>query len=207
MKGKPLFITGIGTYVGKTVVSAVLCEQLKTDYWKPVQAGDLHDTDTEKVRRWISNPITIIHQEKFKFTMPASPHKAAKAEEITVRPEDFVLPETENKLLIEGAGGLFVPLSTDFLMIDLIEQFEAEVVLVVRNYLGCINHTLLSIYALVNKKIPLKHVVFNGNFDDETLDLLLEKLPDHTTWSILPEFRTINKITVSIAPTQFPEPY
>ena len=207
MKGKPLFITGIGTYVGKTVVSAVLCEQLKTDYWKPVQAGDLDDTDSEKVWRWISNPITIIHQEKFRFEMPASPHKAAKAEDVTIKPEDFVLPETENQLLIEGAGGLFVPLSNEFMMIDLIQHFDAEVVLVVRNYLGCINHTLLSIHTLLCKRITLKHVVFNGNFDDDILDLLLEKLPEHTTWSILPEFRTINKITVSIAPTQFPEPY
>jgi len=205
MKGKPLFITGIGTYVGKTIVSAVLCEQLKADYWKPVQSGDLHDTDSDKVWSLISNPITVICTEAHRFAMPASPHKAAKAEGIIIKPEDFVLPETKNKLLIEGAGGLFVPLSTDFMMIDLIEKFKADVVLVVRNYLGCINHTLLSIHTLISKNLHLKHVVFNGNFDDDTLDLLLEKLPKNTTWSILPEFKTLNKITISLAPTQFPE--
>lgn len=207
MKSKPLFVTGIGTYVGKTIVSAVLCEELKADYWKPVQSGDLDDTDSNKVERYISNATTVIHAEAHRFNLPASPHKAAKAEGIEIKREDFVLPETENQLLIEGAGGLFVPFSNDFMMIDLIAQLDAAAVLVVRNYLGCINHTLLSIHALITKNIPLQHVVFNGNFDDDTLDLLLEKLPENTTWSILPEFRTINKITVSLAPTQFLESY
>jgi len=207
MKTKPLFVTGIGTYVGKTIVSAVLCEQLKLDYWKPVQSGDLDETDSDKVARLISNPITVIFPERHRLAMAASPHKSAKAEGTEIKPTDFLLPATENQLLIEGAGGLFVPLSEDFMIIDLIQQFDAEVVLVVRNYLGCINHTLLSIYTLVSKNIPLKHVVFNGNFDDDTLDLLLAKLPSSTTWSILPEFRTLNKITISFAPTQFPERY
>jgi dethiobiotin synthetase len=207
MKTKPLFVTGIGTYVGKTIVSAVLCEQLKLDYWKPVQSGDLDETDSDKVARLISNPITVIYPERHLLAMAASPHKSAKAEDIEIKPTDFIMPETDNQLLIEGAGGLFVPLSGDFMMIDLIQQVDAEAVLVVRNYLGCINHTLLSIYTLVSKNIPLKHVVFNGNFDDDTLDLLLAKLPADTTWSILPEFRTLNNITISLAPTQFPERY
>ena len=205
MLNKRLFVTGIGTDVGKTVVSGVLCEQLKSDYWKPVQAGDLHDTDSHKVSRMISNDNTTIHNETHRFILPASPHQAAKTEGITIKREDFIIPETDNHLLIEGAGGLFVPLATDLLMIDLIQQFQAETILVVRNYLGCINHTLLSIHALISRNITLKHVVFNGDFPYDTLSVIKANLPANTSWSILPEFNTINKTTISLAPEQISE--
>lgn len=202
MDNKPLFITGIGTEVGKTIVSAVLTEQLQADYWKPVQAGDLDHTDSDKVKELISNTRTIFHPETFKFSMAASPHRAAKNEGIEIRPQDFFLPETNNQLLIEGAGGLFVPLSYRFLMIDLIRLLGADAVLVVRNYLGCINHTLLSIHALLTKGISLKHLVLNGDFDFDTLNVLLHHLPKNCTWSKLPEFTTINKEAIADAPFQ-----
>lgn len=204
MSKKPLFVTGIGTYVGKTIVSAVLCEQLKADYWKPVQSGDLHATDSDKVWELISNPKTVIYTEAFRLHLAASPHQSARAEGIQIKPEDFTLPKTSNQLIIEGAGGLFVPLSTDFMMSDLIRQFQAEVVLVARNYLGCINHTLLSLHALASQNIPLKHVVLNGNFDEDTRDILLHNIPKGTTWSILPEFANLNKATISLSPVQLP---
>jgi len=202
MRNKPLFITGISTYVGKTIVSAVLCEQLKADYWKPVQSGDLHDTDSSKVKELISNPETVIHTETYKLQMAASPHKSARAEGIQIKSSDFNLPETDNQLIIEGAGGLFVPLSNDFMMSDLITQFQAEVVLVTRSYLGCINHTLLSLHALACYNIPLKHVVLNGDFDEDTRDILLHHIPKTATWSILPEFANLNKATISLSPEQ-----
>ncbi|MGY0036905.1 dethiobiotin synthase [Pedobacter sp. NJ-S-72] len=202
MDNKPLFITGIGTEVGKTIVSAVLTEQLQADYWKPVQAGDLDNTDSDKVKELISNTKSIFHPETFKFIMAASPHRAAKNEGIEIRPQDFSLPETNNQLLIEGAGGLFVPLSYRLLMIDLIHLLDADAVLVVRNYLGCINHTLLSIHALLSKGIPLKHLVLNGDFDFDTLNVLLHHLPKDCTWSKLPEFTTINKKAIADAPFQ-----
>ena len=202
MDNKPLFITGIGTEVGKTIVSAVLTEQLQADYWKPVQAGDLDNTDSDKVKQLISNTRSIFHPETFKFSMAASPHRAAKNEGIEIRPQDFFLPETNNQLLIEGAGGLFVPLSYRFLMIDLIRLLGADAVLVVRNYLGCINHTLLSIHALLSKGLSLKHLVLNGDFDFDTLNVLLHHLPKDCTWSKLPEFTTINKEAIAEAPFQ-----
>ncbi|MBB5637806.1 dethiobiotin synthetase [Pedobacter cryoconitis] len=202
MDNKPLFITGIGTEVGKTIVSAVLTEQLQADYWKPVQAGDLDHTDSDKVKKLISNSRSIFHPEAFKLSMAASPHRAAKNEGIEIRPQDFSLPETKNQLLIEGAGGLFVPLSYRFLMIDLIRLLGADAVLVVRNYLGCINHTLLSIHALLSKGIPLKHVVLNGDFDFDTLNVLLYHIPKDCTWSKLPEFTIINKESIADAPFQ-----
>lgn len=202
MNNKPLFITGIGTDVGKTVVSAVLTEQLQADYWKPVQAGDLGNTDSDRVRQLISNSKSLIHPEAFRLTLAASPHRAAKADGVEILAQDFQLPLTENQLLIEGAGGLFVPLSYQLLMIDLIRILDAETVLVARNYLGCINHTLLSINALENRNIPLRHLILNGEFDADTLNILLHHLPKGCTWSKLPEFTTINKEAVANAPFQ-----
>jgi dethiobiotin synthetase len=202
MKQKPLFITGIGTNVGKTIVSAVLAEQLNADYWKPVQAGDLSCTDSDKIGALISNKVTVIHPERFKLTLAASPHKAAEHDGITISPGDFHIPVTANRLLIEGAGGLFVPLSADFLMTGLMARLETDIVLVIKNYLGCINHTLLSLYALKNIGLPLKHVVFNGDFDKETKAVISSHLPDSTSRSQLPEFLSIDKHAIKMAPIQ-----
>lgn len=202
MQIKPLFVTGIGTSVGKTIVSAVLCEQLKADYWKPIQAGDLHFTDSDQVRQLTSNGITKIHPEAFRLQLAASPHQSAKEERIEICPGDFILPKTDNRLLVEGAGGIFVPISPTFFMIDLIKQLEADVILVSRNYLGCINHTLMSIEVLRQNHIPLKHLVLNGDFPEDTKDILLQQLPFGTTWSQLPDFHTLNKESVTSAPQQ-----
>lgn len=202
MTRQPLFVTGIGTDIGKTIVSAVIVEQLKADYWKPVQAGDLHYTDSDKIRELISNPKTVIHPESIRLNLAASPHKAAREEQITIAPHNFRLPLTARQLVIEGAGGLFVPLNPDFLIIDLIEQLEAGIVLVVRNYLGCISHTLLSVHAIISRGLPLRHVVFNGDFDSDTLHVIISHIPFETTCSALPEFQAINKYTVANAPTQ-----
>jgi len=204
MFNKPLFVTGIGTDVGKTIVSAVLVEQLKADYWKPVQAGDLHHTDSHKIQQLIVNMETVVHPERYRLKMAASPHKAAKAEGITISPEDFTLPSSCRPLLIEGAGGLFVPLSDTFLMIDLIAQFDAEIVLVARDYLGCINHTLLSIDALTSRGLKLKHVIFNGEFDLDTLDVIISHIPLKTTFSELPEFQACTRYAIACAPIQIP---
>ena len=202
MLNKPLFVTGIGTNIGKTIVSAVLVEQLKADYWKPVQAGDLHHSDSHKIQQLIVNMETVVHPERYRLKMAASPHKAAKAEGIHISPADFSLPDSSRSLLIEGAGGLFVPLSDSFLMIDLITQFDAEIVLVARDYLGCINHTLLSIDALNTRGLKLKHIIFNGHFDTDTLDVIISHIPLRTTYSELPEFQAINRYTIASAPIQ-----
>lgn len=159
---KRYFITGIDTGVGKTIVSAIIAEALKADYWKPIQAGNLECTDSDVVKRLISNDISKFHPEKYKFKTPASPHYAAELENIVIDPDNFKIPETSNHLIIEGAGGLMVPLNMNFLMIDLIKKLEAEVILVSQNYLGSINHTLLSVEALKNRSIPIKGIVFNG---------------------------------------------
>src|SRR5690349_6144411 len=114
---KPLFVTGIGTGIGKTVVSAVLVEKLKADYWKPIQSGDLDKSDSLSIKDLISNTVTKIHPESYRLTQPFSPHKSAAIDGITIDPDAFHLPQTDNALIVEGAGGLMVPLNNNFLMI------------------------------------------------------------------------------------------
>jgi len=157
------FVTGIGTEVGKTITSAILVEAMHADYWKPIQAGDLNETDTEKVKRLISNIETIFHPEAFRLNTAASPHIAALIDNVTINIDNIILPNTKSSLIIEGAGGVMVPLNEKGdLMIDLIKKLNAEVILVSKNYLGSINHTLLTVEALKNKQIKIKGIIFNG---------------------------------------------
>ena len=165
MPDKPIFITGIGTGIGKTIVSAVLVEKLKADYWKPVQSGELDNSDTMKVKSLVTNTASVFHPEAYRLTQPYSPHKSAALDKTTIDPAKIILPETNNNLVIEGAGGLMVPLNDNFLMIDLIKQLGAAVILVSQNYLGSINHTLLSVQALKQYQIPVKGIIFNGKRD------------------------------------------
>src|SRR6195952_5566707 len=140
---KPLFITGIGTGIGKTIISAILVEKLKADYWKPIQSGDLDESDTLKVKSLITNTKSVFHPEAYRLTQPYSPHKSADLDNVIIEADKIILPETDNQLIIEGAGGLMVPLADNFLMIDLIKTLNTEVILVSKHYLGSINHTLL----------------------------------------------------------------
>src|ERR1700733_8064199 len=173
MPNKPIFVTGIGTGIGKTIVSAILVEKLKADYWKPIQSGDLDDSDTNKVKSLVSNHISRFHEETYRLSQPFSPHKSAAIDGITIDPKKIVTPVTDNRLIIEGAGGLMVPLNSDFLMIDLIKKLEAEVILVSQNYLGSINHTILSVYALKKEGIPIKGIIFNGIKDIYSKDFIM----------------------------------
>jgi dethiobiotin synthetase len=168
------FVTGIGTGIGKTIVSAVLVEKLKSDYWKPIQSGDLDNSDSILVKSLISNNISKIHPESYCLSQPFSPHKSAAIDGITIDPENIVSPETNNTLIIEGAGGLMVPLNNKFLMIDLIKKLSLPVILVSQNYLGSINHTLLSIHALKQYGIPIKGIVFNGIEDIYSKEFILD---------------------------------
>ena len=160
---KTFFVTGIGTEVGKTTTSAILVEALQADYWKPIQAGDLNESDTKKVKKLISNIKTIFHPETFRLNTAASPHVSALIDNVKINIDKIILPETKNNLIIEGAGGVMVPLNEEGdLMIDLIKKLKTEVILVSKNYLGSINHTLLTVEALKNKQIKIKGIIFNG---------------------------------------------
>lgn len=159
---KRIFVTGIGTDVGKTVVSAILCEALQADYWKPVQTGSYFSTDSDKIKKYISNSRSQIHPESHVLRQYMSPHAAAELEGKYITVESIKLPQTDNTLIIEGAGGIMVPLNEKEFIVDVIQKFEASVVLVIQNYLGSINHSILSIDALKFRNIPVTGLVFNG---------------------------------------------
>ena len=161
-----IFVSGIGTGVGKTLISAIVTEALQADYWKPIQAGYEDGTDALRVKDLVSNSATIIHPEAYMLRMPASPHLAAKKENIKIDVNLITstyksLPVNNKFLVIEGAGGLMVPLNDYEFIIDLIQQLEAPVILVSQNYLGSINHSLLSATICKQKNINVLGWIFN----------------------------------------------
>lgn len=198
---RPLFITGIGTEVGKTLISSLLVEKLRADYWKPVQSGDLDYSDTDKVKNLVTNTISFFHPESYRLTQPFSPHKSADLDSVRIDPANFILPNSE-KLIIEGAGGLMVPLTTEFFIVDLIKQLQADVILVSRNYLGSINHTLMSIDILRTRNISLKGIVFNGD-DDEYSEEAIRKYSKVSYFAHIPKLTTINKAVVAELGSEF----
>ena len=189
---KKYFVTGIGTEIGKTITSAILTEQLKADYWKPIQSGDLHQSDTLKVKNLVSNSVTQFHPEAYRLTQPFSPHYSAKLDGVKINLADIRLPQTENNLIVEGAGGLMVPLNQQDLIIDLIKKLALEVVLVSKNYLGSINHTLLSVEALKNRNIPIKGIIFNGEVNDAS-ESIIKKMTGLNVIAHIPVLTEINK--------------
>lgn len=169
---RPIFVTGIGTEVGKTLVSAILVEALHADYWKPIQAGDLEATDTDRVRGLVTNELSRFHPEAVRLRTPASPHAASRREGRMIELAEIVPPAAarERPLVIEGAGGVLVPLNDSHTMLDLIAKLACETVVVSKNYLGSINHTLLTLEALERRGIEILGLVFNGeeNADSES---------------------------------------
>lgn len=169
-----LFVTGISTDVGKTIVASIIVEALEADYWKPIQAGDLDNSDSHKIKKYISNSKTVIHDNSYTLNTPASPHVAAQLDGVVIDLKQITEPETNNHIVIEGAGGLFVPLNDNDCIIDLI-QADYKVIIVSRHYLGSINHTLLTIEALNNRKIAIGGIVFSGSENKATESIILHK--------------------------------
>jgi dethiobiotin synthetase len=169
-----LFITGIGTDVGKTVAAAIITEALKADYWKPIQAGDIAASDSHKVKRYISNAKTMILPNSYALNTPASPHLSARLDGIAIALSGIVEPKTNNHLVIEGAGGVFVPLNDKDMVIDLVQP-DYKIIIVSRHYLGSINHTLLTVEALQHRKLDIAGIIFNGNEQPATESIILSK--------------------------------
>lgn len=157
-----LFITGIGTDVGKTIASAIITEALQADYWKPIQAGDLDHSDSHKIKTLLSNSKTVIHPNSYALQTPASPHLAAQIDNVEIDLKKITAPKTKNHLVIEGAGGVLVPLNDTQTVIDLIQP-DYKVIVVSRHYLGSLNHTLLTIEALRSRNLTIAGIVFNGD--------------------------------------------
>lgn len=169
------FVTGIGTEIGKTITSAILVEALESDYWKPIQAGELEYSDTHKVKDLITNNKSQFYQESYRLKTAMSPHAAAQKENIEIQIDNCIAPQTDNILIIEGAGGLLVPLNDSDCIIDMIPKFNAETILVSQHYLGSINHTLLSVEALQKRGLSIKGIIFNGDENIDTEKIILSK--------------------------------
>ncbi|WP_375237806.1 dethiobiotin synthase [Aurantibacter sp.] len=169
---KTYFITGISTEVGKTVASAIAVEALKADYWKPIQSGELDNCDTKKVKQLISNTTSVFHKNSYALKTPMSPHASAEIDGVKIDTSKIKAPKTKNNLVIEGAGGLLVPLNNTETILDIISK-HAEIIVVSRHYLGSINHTLLTLNLLEQKGFKTK-LIFSGNEHKTTEDIILK---------------------------------
>ena len=163
---KKIFVTGISTEVGKTIASAIIVEALHADYWKPVQAGDLENSDTHKVKQLVSNSVSVFHPNSYALQRPMSPHAAAKIDNITISLSKIKEPKTKNSLIIEGAGGLLVPINEKETILNVIKP-DYKVIVVSRHYLGSINHTLLTVGLLKTKGFDVS-IIFSGNENPST---------------------------------------
>lgn len=170
---KTYFVTGISTEVGKTMASAILVEALQADYWKPIQAGELDHSDTHKVERLVSNKQSKFHPNSFALKTPMSPHVAAEIEGVSITLKDIKAPKTKNHLVIEGAGGLLVPINNTQTILNLIKP-EYHVIVVSRHYLGSINHTLLTVNLLKEKGFQVS-LIFSGN-EHKTTQAIIKKM-------------------------------
>lgn len=174
MKTESYFITGISTEVGKTIAAAIVTEALEADYWKPVQAGELDNSDTHKVQRLISNNKTVFHPSAFDLVTPMSPHAAAAIDGVKVSLEKIKRPVTKNSLVIEGAGGLLVPLNDTQTIADLIAPAD-RIIVVSRHYLGSINHTLLTVEGLKARGFNIQGILFSGA-EHPTTEAIIAKM-------------------------------
>lgn len=157
------FVAGTDTEIGKTFVSAMLMSALNATYWKPVQAGLEDETDTQFVQRVSGADESRIIPERYKLRTPMSPHGAADIDQVSISLNDFNLPDYSTQhLIVEGAGGLLVPLNWEDMVIDLILKLNIPVLLVARSELGTLNHTLLSVEALRSRGIEIFSIILNG---------------------------------------------
>ena len=188
-----IFITGIGTEVGKTVCAAIVTEALQADYFKPIQAGDLEDSDTDKVRRYISNTQSKFYPNSYALKTPMSPHAAAEIDKITIDLDKIIIPKTQNHLVIEGAGGLLVPLSNKHTILDIIDP-SYKIIVVSRHYLGSINHTLMTLNLLQQKGLDI-FLIFNGN-EHPTTEKIITKMTGVPVIGRIEEESTIDQSTI-----------
>ncbi|MBV8253745.1 MAG: dethiobiotin synthase [Chitinophaga sp.] len=171
-----IFITGTGTGVGKTVTAACVTEALQADYWKPVQTGLAEGTDTNTIKTLLSNHITVCHPEVYALEEPASPHLAARLEHTIIDPGKILQQlnsfPTDRPLVIEGAGGLMVPINEEMFTLDLIKEMNAGVIIAARNYLGSINHAMLTARMLQHTGVPVIGWIFGGDWHSNEEDII-----------------------------------
>ena len=188
-----VFVTGIGTGVGKTVISTIIAEALQADYWKPIQAGYDEGTDSDWVRSMLSNSRSKVYPEVYRFQLAASPHISAREESRVISLEKIFAAFSQHiapgrRLVMEGAGGLMVPLNEHELVMDLVKKLNAKIILVSRHYLGSINHSLLTAQVCRQKNLRVAGWIFNDSFMDYETDIV--------QWSGYPKLATIGSLPV-----------
>lgn len=167
-------IAGIGTEIGKTIASAILTEYLQSDYWKPIQSGSIENTDSQTVKTLISNSKTVFHPEAYLLKEPLSPHAAADLENIEIVLDKIALPQSTNRILVEMAGGVMTPINHHQTNLDLIKKLDLPIILVIKNYLGSINHSMLTIKILQANGINIKGLIFNGEVNHYSEKFIVE---------------------------------
>ena len=169
---KGYIVSGTDTGIGKTTVAAMLVLALDALYWKPIQSGTQDGTDSERVRALTLVPADRLLPERYVLSQPLSPHRAAELDGVVIEPEALAVPATGRTLLIEGAGGLMVPITRRLLQIDLFAGWDLPVILCARTALGTINHTLLSIEALRSRRMRLHGLAFIGDDNPDNVDTI-----------------------------------
>jgi dethiobiotin synthetase len=162
-----IIVTGTDTGIGKTVAAAALTQALGAQYWKPIQAGVDPEGDRDTVARIAGLPPERILPEAYRLNTPASPHLAARIDGVEISLDALAIPPVDGPLVIEGAGGVLVPVSETLLMADLFAHWGLPVVLCARTELGTINHSLLSIEALRARSVPIAGILFIGEAHEE----------------------------------------
>ena len=191
------FLTGIGTDVGKTVVSAILCELLQATYWKPIQSGDLQNSDSKKIQEWLNNTVEII-PETHLFSEALSPHVASKIDGVSINSAMLNLPKTTGNLIVEGAGGWLVPINDEGITFaDLAEQWNIPIILVSRHYLGSINHTLLTIESIQARNIKIHGIIYVGEPLPDTCEII-EKISGVKTLFSVPLFDKVDTENIKL---------
>ena len=171
---KGYIVSGTDTGIGKTTVAAMLLLALDALYWKPIQSGIQDGTDRERVQALTHLPAERLLPERYVLSQPLSPHRAAELDGVAIEPKTLAMPAAERTLVIEGAGGLMVPITRHFLQIDLFSEWELPVILCARTALGTINHTLLSIEALRSRRMRLHGLIFVGDDNPDNIRTIAE---------------------------------
>lgn len=197
-------LTGIGTGVGKTVCSAVICEALQADYWKPLQSGDLHALDSNFVNQMTSDS-TSIFAENILLSQPLSPHEAARIDGVEITEEHLDFPSFKKQTVIEGAGGVYVPLNdVGLTYVDLFQLWDFPVYVITRHYLGSINHTLLTVNALLSREITIAGLIVNGT-RNEASERVYRQHFSNIPLSYIPELTDFSKESIQDAAKQWKE--
>lgn len=196
---KQYFVTGIGTDIGKTVVSAVLCRKFNAAYYKPIQAGNLENLESDFIKNLV--PGITIFETKYKLNNPLSPHLAAKLDNVRIDIENITLPNFKESLIVEGAGGILVPLNDEYTILDLIKKLKLPVIVIVKHYLGSINHSLLTCEVLKQSGVEIAGIIFNGESNEESEKIILKRTQIPCIGRV-PELEKLNQEAIEEASKQ-----